>query len=143
MAYKLFSKVLFVGLGAIACTVATTELTAIAPLNSHTSSIGSVAAQSGGCLSVYTQLSNESLNTGGNYGLVNDTTPLSSAWSRLQSASDANFDGVKVTDSSNNIYVKYQESSSTTFQGKGFNTVGTISLSSGPDSVKKIRFTKP
>lgn len=61
----------------------------------------------------------------------------------LKSGSDATFDGKKITDGLGNVYYKYVQSSTATFQGKGYNLVGTISINSGPNSTQKIRFTKP
>ncbi len=94
------------------------------------------------CYQVWTGLTAECFDVGGSYGLVNDKTSFATAFNNLKSASDAKFDGSKITDGKGNVYVKYSPSSTETFQGKGYNIVGGLSISSGPNSVKKIRFTK-
>ena len=93
-------------------------------------------------MQIWNSLSAECFDTGGNYGLVNDKTPLATAWSNLQNASDAKFDGSKITDASGNICIKYTPSSTETFQGKGYTIIGGLTISSGPSATKKIRFTK-
>lgn len=88
-------------------------------------------------------LKSQCIDAGGTKGLINETTSLTTAWTMLKSGSDATFDGTKITDGLGNVYYKYVQSSTATFQGKGYNLVGTISISSGPNSTQKIRFTKP
>ena len=83
------------------------------------------------------------IDAGGTQGLINETTSLTTAWTMLKSSSDAKLDGTKITDGLGNVYYKYVQSSTATLQGKGYNLVGTISISSGPNSTQKIRFTKP
>ena len=94
------------------------------------------------CIQVWNILVAECFDTGGNYGLVNDKTPLATAWTNLKNASDAKFDGSKVTDGLGNIYVQYTPSSTATFQGKGYTIVGGLAISAGPNCTQKIRFTK-
>ncbi len=94
------------------------------------------------CLTIYKKLEAESTDAGGNFGLVNTKTSITTAWTSLQSASDAKFDGTTVTDGVANFYVKYKESSAPELDKKGYITIGTISLSKGPQAVRKIRFTK-
>lgn len=143
MKNSIVKKGALIALGLTAFGLVTTQTSPFQAVENQAIFIERASAGTASCLSVYSQLSAESVNTGGNYGLVNDSTSLSTAWSRLSAASDASVSGTKITDGSSNIYVKYNESSRATFSGKGYTTVGTISLSSGPDSVKKIRFTKP
>jgi hypothetical protein len=95
-------------------------------------------AQPGTALAVYRALLVQSSTAGGKYGLVNSTTSITLAWNLISTAqgSVVNSNGT-VTDNKGNVYVKYEQTSTI----PGFTLIGTISISSGPDAVKKIRFT--
>jgi hypothetical protein len=101
------------------------------------------SAQTSNCLTVYSQLGKESIDTGGDYGLVNEKTSLSTAWAKLKAASDATLNEKgNISDGKSNTYVNYVQSSTQAFASKNYTIVGSISLSGGPDAKKKIRFTK-
>lgn len=101
---------------------------------------------SGSISQVWNNLKTASIDTGGtkDMGYVNQTTLIETAWNNLKASSDASYDGTKITDGTKNVYFKYKNSSATTetLNGKGYIIIGTISISSGPNSVQKIRFTK-
>jgi hypothetical protein len=106
------------------------------------------SAQTNTSLTIFKALKAESTNTGGNEGLVNEKTSLATAWKNLAAASDAKksaTDATLISDGKGNYYKNYIASSTETFAGKGYNLVGSIQLSSGPDSIAptKVRFTKP
>ncbi len=144
MKVKTFLKSGFsIGLGLVLIGVVSSSIRVFNTSGNSVTFLQRASAQTSGCLTIYAQLSAESIDTGGSYGLVNEKTSLSTAWAKLKSASDAktNTNGT-ISDGKGNVYVNYIQGSTATFQGKGYTLVGSISLSGGPDATKKIRFTK-
>ena len=93
------------------------------------------------CLVTYMNYFNKAKDYGGPQGRVNEVTPISTAWNALKRASDATVvvPDSQVRDGKGNVYQKYNQTSTI----KNLTLVGTISISSSPDSEKKLRFTKP